>query len=259
MNGETPGAERRPVGPWGAWPTLGFGILVYLAMLLAHTLVILGLVVAQIARDPQTDFEAFAEQLVTSGLALALGTLLTLLLGGALILLFCTLRRGPSIGAYLGFVGVRPRHLVGWLGAGAALVLASDALTAILGRPLVPDVMVQTYRTAGILPVYWFALVVAAPLFEEVLFRGFLLEGLRHSRLGPVGAVVLTSLAWVAVHQQYGPYELATIFVVGLVLGTARVTSGSLYPSLLIHAGFNLVATIQTALALQTANWPGAG
>jgi len=157
MNGETPGAERRPVGPWGAWPTLGFGILVYLAMLLAHTLVILGLVVAQIARDPQTDFEAFAEQLVTSGLALALGTLLTLLLGGALILLFCTLRRGPSIGAYLGFVGVRPRHLVGWLGAGAALVLASDALTAILGRPLVPDVMVQTYRTAGILPVYWIA------------------------------------------------------------------------------------------------------
>ena len=140
-----------------------------------------------------------------------------------------------------------------------ALVLASDALTTILGRPLVPDVMVQTYRTAGILPVYWLALVVAAPLFEEVLFRGFLLEGLRHSRLGPVGAVVLTSLAWVAVHQQYGPYELATIFVVGLVLGTARVTSGSLYPSLLIHAGFNLVATIQTALALQTVNWPGAG
>ena len=248
VTGETPGTERRAVGPWGPWATLGFGFLVVLAMFLAHTLVVIGLIAVQMIGDPQTDIAAYAEELATNGLALALGTLLTLLLGGALILLFCVLRRGPSIGAYLGLAPIRPRHLAAWIGASAALILASDTLTTVLGRPLVPEVMVQTYRSATVLPIYWLALVVAGPLFEELLFRGFLLEGFRRSRLGNVGAAVLTSIAWAAVHQQYGLYELATIFVVGLVLAAARVRTGSLYTPILLHAGFNLVSLIQTAL-----------
>jgi membrane protease YdiL (CAAX protease family) len=58
----------------------------------------------------------------------------------------------------------------------------------------------------------------------------------------------LTSLAWTLVHLQYGAYELAIVFALGVLLGIVRLKTGSLWSCLFMHAFLNLVATIETAL-----------
>jgi len=107
--------------------------------------------------------------------------------------------------------------------------------------------MVHVYETASVAPLLWVALIAAAPLFEEVFFRGFLFEGFQHSKLGPIGTVWLTSLGWTVLHLQYGTYELGTIFVLGILFGVARLKTRSIYhplpctPSSISLPWFNLL------------------
>ena len=93
--------------------------------------------------------------------------------------------------------------------------------------------------------------MVAAPLFEEIFFRGFMFAGLQHSRLGPIGAMVLSSLAWAIIHLQYDLYGITQIFLGGLLLGYARFRSGSIFPAIAMHALMNLIATVQVIIFLQ--------
>ena len=128
--------------------------------------------------------------------------------------------------------------------------MTGDQVTTSLGRPIVPDVMVEMYRTAYVIPLFWFALVIGAPLFEEVFFRGFLFEGFSRSRLGIPGTVVLTTLIWTIIHIQYDVYELSLVFTLGIFLAIARVRTRSLYVCLTLHAVMNLIATIQTMMVV---------
>ena len=127
----------------------------------------------------------------------------------------------------------------------SALRLSLDLLTRLLERPIVPEFMVNVFETAYFIPLLWVAFIIAAPLFEEIFFRGFLFEGFQHSRLGMIGTVSLTSLAWTVLHVQYGAYELSTIFVLGIVFGVARLKTRSVYPPLAMHSLFNLFAMVQ--------------
>jgi hypothetical protein len=117
--------------------------------------------------------------------------------------------------------------------------------------------MVQTYQTAGIPPLLWLAVVVAAPLGEETLFRGFLFKGILHSRLGGAGAIVLTALIWAVLHRQYDLFDMANVFAAGLLFGYARLLTNSIYPCLLMHALMNLIATIQVATVIWLAGHSG--
>src|SRR2546428_3053980 len=137
--------------------------------------------------------------------------------------LFARIRTGPHAAFYLGFRPIQGKTLFGWSMALLLLVVLSDALTVGLGRPIVPPFMVEAYQTAGFAPLFWLALIVAAPLAEESLFRGFLFEGMLHSRLGAPGAVALSALAWALVHFQYGLDGVATIFVSGLLFRLGRL------------------------------------
>jgi len=92
------------------------------------------------------------------------------------------------------------------------------------------------------------ALIVGAPLFEETFFRGFLFKGLEASFLGTVGAILVTALLWASIHVQYEIYEMSQIFVFGLLLGAARVRTGSLLAPFLAHAMANFLATLETAV-----------
>jgi membrane protease YdiL (CAAX protease family) len=93
----------------------------------------------------------------------------------------------------------------------------------------------------------WFAFILVAPLAEEAFFRGFLFTGVAHSRLGPAGAVVLSSLLWAALHLQYDLYGMAMIFLGGLLLGYARWQSRTVYVPFAMHVVQNLVATVEVA------------
>ena len=110
--------------------------------------------------------------------------------------------------------------------------------------------MVDTYSTIGWPPLLWMAVIGFAPAFEETFFRGFLFVGLQNSRIGIVGTILFTSLVWALVHIQYDIYGMATVLVLGIVLGIVRLKTRSLWGSLLIHSMWNFVAILGTMLSI---------
>ena len=81
--------------------------------------------------------------------------------------------------------------------------------------------------------------VVVAPVFEEILYRGQLLQALRR-HFGATGAVLLSSGAFAIFHVE--PWAILGTFLVGLGLGTVMCRLGSLALCIGLHAGLNLAA-----------------
>jgi membrane protease YdiL (CAAX protease family) len=239
-----------PVRPWNIWATLGLGAGVFVLFLGVQAAVVVGASLAAAGRHPEADMDALTEQLARDGDLLAVATCATTLVCTGLILLLLRAFKRPILPLYLALTPVSVKTLVSWLGIGLLFALFCDRLTDWAGRPVVPEFMVQTYRTADLKPLLWFALIVAAPVFEETFFRGFLFSGVQSSRLGAPGSVALTALIWAAIHLQYHPFEMLMIFLIGLLLGVARLRTRSLYTPLAIHAGINTMATVQAMLTV---------
>jgi len=243
--------------PWGIWGTVGWGLLVAVVFIVLQGLVLAGFVVREVAGNPDADIYMAAKGLEANGYVMALATLVTTPLCIGLIVLLVRLRKGPTIARYLGLKTIAPRTMLFWLGIVTLFAVLAEFLAHLAGWPFMPDFMVDAYATAYFPPLFWIALIVAAPLFEEVFFRGFLFEGFQRSRAGPIGAVFLTSLAWTILHVQYGAYELSAIFALGIIFGLARWKTQSIYPPLAMHALFNLLAMAQLVFYLGGLNaWP---
>ena len=86
--------------------------------------------------------------------------------------------------------------------------------------------------------------IIAAPIAEELLFRGYLFSQLINTKLGMYGTIILTSLLWTVLHAQYDFDILISIFFLGLVLGYVRYRYDSVYLAIVIHAIHNIQATI---------------
>ena len=165
----------------------------------------------------------------------------------ALVLLILSRKRGIEPRSWLALLPVRTTTLLGWVAFAFALLQLADLVTVELGRSSVPPIMETMIETTRYTTLLWFALVIAAPVFEEVLFRGFLFEGLRRTRMGAGGTIVVTTLLWTLMHvAQYDLYFLTLIALIGILLGIARERSGSLYVPLAIHGVNNLLGTLQT-------------
>ncbi len=82
----------------------------------------------------------------------------------------------------------------------------------------------------------WIALTTLAlvlPVAEEILFRGYLFEALK-KRFSGITVVIVTALAFALVHLQWSHFAL--LFGMGLVLGWAKLKTGSLRLPVLLHA-----------------------
>lgn len=189
--------------------------------------------------------------LPNAGFLFALGTLLGAPLGIAMVYLLARTRRGLPARRYLALrrPGVRDTLLA--LALLALFNFAYSAVSERLGRPEVPDFMIEAFRTAVFLPALWLAVVVAAPVFEELLFRGFLIEGLRRSRAGAVGAALVSSVLFAFIHLQYDLFDMAAIFGLGLLFAVMRLKSGSTWLVIGLHALSNLVSMVQVTWYLR--------
>ncbi|MEE8528029.1 MAG: type II CAAX endopeptidase family protein [Gammaproteobacteria bacterium] len=235
-------------GPWNPGQTLAWGIAVGVVFMLIQVGVAWMFYAVETVQHPGLDSDEFSRRLGSNGLFLAVSTWATALICTPIVYLLARARGADFVRDYLGLHGVKWRHLAMWVVILALFAAAWDLLASELGRPQVPDFMIDTYSTAGSLPLFWLALVIAAPAFEELFFRGFLLEGLRHMSPGPVGAVIFTAGLWAAIHVQYDLFDITTIFLFGLILSAARLKAGSVLLPFIMHALLNLVATVQTAI-----------
>ncbi len=86
------------------------------------------------------------------------------------------------------------------------------------------------------LGIFFFTASIAAPFFEEFLFRGFLLPSL--TRYLPVwGAIVISSLLFAIAHLSLS--EILPLTVLGMVLGVVYTRSRNLLSSMLLHSLWN--------------------
>lgn len=86
--------------------------------------------------------------------------------------------------------------------------------------------------------IYVFLMCICPALFEEFLFRGAILSGLKE--LGKHKAVFLSALIFSLMHG--GPDQTIHQFLLGIVLGYAFVYSGSLWVPIIIHFVNNFFA-----------------
>jgi len=186
-----------------------------------------------------------AESLQSNGFFLSIATCVTSAFCLGLTVLFARLRKGLTVKEYLALNGVPRKVLLTWLLLLMLFIACSDGFTLLLGRPIITDIMVNAYETAHLVSLLWIAIVVVAPLFEEAFVRGFIFRGIQQSKLGNIGAVVITALLWSSIHIQYDIYDRARILASGILIGIARLRSESLYLAIAMHSTMNLIGMIQ--------------
>jgi membrane protease YdiL (CAAX protease family) len=140
------------------------------------------------------------------------------------------------------------RGLLEGVGLQLGLSIALALLLGLLGETSpAQEVVDEASQAVGSLDqlVVFVSLVVLAPLSEELVFRGVLLQGLR-ARFGPRAAVWGSATAFALVHLLDPNLLLAmpVFFVLGLALGYATINSGRLGRAVAMHAGFNLITVI---------------
>lgn len=101
-------------------------------------------------------------------------------------------------------------------------------------NPLLQTVLQESDAIALLL--FFLTAAVAAPLFEEVLFRGFLLPSL--TRYMPVwGAILLSSFIFASAHLSLS--EVIPLTLLGAILAWVYTRSRNLLSSMLLHSLWN--------------------
>ena len=153
------------------------------------------------------------------------------------VLIYRKLRRGEGRVFRLSLRGFNPM-LILW---GFVLLL----ITGIVIEPvlnLFPESFLETLNQMGA-NGGWSVLMLAvlAPVMEEVLFRGILLESVRE-KYSSGRAIVVSALMFGVIHII--PQQVVNAFVIGLILGFIYVRTDSLWPVIIIHALNNAMAYV---------------
>lgn len=83
---------------------------------------------------------------------------------------------------------------------------------------------------------------IAAPIIEEIFYRGLFLRALER-RLGSTPAIVLSGLVFGIIH--FSLISLPGLAVFGMVLAVLAVKTGRLGAPIAAHMAFNLLAVVQ--------------
>jgi membrane protease YdiL (CAAX protease family) len=119
-----------------------------------------------------------------------------------------------------------------------ALVLVTGALNSLMEWmfPMSLDDQEMFSEMVATSAIPLFFACIAAPLLEEMLFRGVILRSFlqQYSR---TESILWTSLLFALAHLHV--YQFFTALVLGIVLGWLYERTRSLWPSILLHAAFN--------------------
>jgi membrane protease YdiL (CAAX protease family) len=230
--------------PWGRLATFGLGLVALLIGQLAALFALAGWFGKGLAALP--DFSG-------DGVAITLVIFVSTPVQLLLLALFAR-RAGSDPATYLGLIWPRRSDIVFGVAATAALIIAGNALSWLLGINIVTPFQNDLFRTAdaaGLLPLLLLLVAVAGltPIGEETLFRGFLFRGWLQSPREAWAVIVVTSLLWALIHVQYDWYVTGQIFAFGLLLGWIRWCTGSTILTILLHALINMEGMLETFVA----------
>ena len=119
------------------------------------------------------------------------------------------------------------------LGVSVIGYAASVAVSAFLGifglQPVMADLSFPQEPVSA--AIFVLNITIVAPLVEEIVFRGIILNLLR--RFGDSLALLLSSILFAAVHMNL--VQMPNAFIMGLVIGYFTLCTGSLWTGVLIH------------------------
>lgn len=180
------------------------------------------------------------EDLGTTALAIVQ---LATALGFAMVPLAIAARRGAGFREALRRLGARAFRVVSavkWMFAAVgAYLLFAIVYTAVFGAPEQEDIA----ESFGSLPVQVLLIVIAAPISEEICFRGMLYGGLRE-RWPRVAAALLAGLVFGALHALTGLSAVPPLVAFGFVLCLLYERTGSIVPGIVLHMLNNSVALV---------------
>lgn len=183
--------------------------------------------------------------------------------GSLIVIVVLSRRRGSgSLASDVGFV-LHPRD---WWGVPAGMVL--QIAIALLTAPLVfwlfgndpPEQGVS--EIAGASDVFAeqllivISVAVLAPIIEEIIFRGMLLNVLRRS-LSVWPSILISAAVFAGIHL-VDPSAIAVVpglFLLGVVLGWIALRRGDLSLVIAMHSGINLLAAISLVWGQDLLDW----
>lgn len=156
--------------------------------------------------------------------------------------------------------GLRVRSVVQGVGWGVGgycaalpLVGVAFAITQVLSRTLLRNmptpehpIVQQAAGGGAALAVAVLMAVVAAPIIEEVCFRGLLYTALR-GKMGVWASTFLSATIFAIIHPTF-PGQFLMLFALACVLALVREKTGSLLPCIICHAINNGVAMLFVTL-----------
>jgi len=163
-------------------------------------------------------------------------------LGFLLVPIAIAAGRGATVRQALSQLGLRrfrPGAVKWMLAAIGAYLLFAIAYTALFGEPHQKDIA----ETFGTVPVQILLIAIAAPVSEEVCFRGFLFGGLRE-RLPRLAAALISGLIFGGLHATTGVSAVPPLIFFGFVLALLYEKTGSIWPGILLHMLNNSVALL---------------
>lgn len=164
-----------------------------------------------------------------------------------LVLLLVKVRRHASLAA----LGIR-RAEWRWLVAALPFIFLAfllENITGLLSQSLFPQTPANQcvdIRNAfqGALWMAIIGVAIVAPVVEEIVFRGMVFGWLR-GRLPLVWAVVISAALFSLEHIGFLQVTLfLPIFSTGIVLAVLYHHARSVWPTVLVHGSFNLIATL---------------
>lgn len=230
--------ETTATGFWrwsGAFPVAGDYLIFFGIFLLAQ---FVGAIAALVAGFKMPDAElingtdeiANAAAQLEGGRFLAVAYFVAMLLTLVCLLVYRHKRRGPRAPVRCSPRGLDPVLILWGLLFVAATSVVIEPLMGIL--PAVPDVYGR-----GVWAIV--TLVVMAPVFEELIFRGVLLESTR-AKHGAITAWIVSSVAFAIVHLH--PTVALGALIPGLLLGFLYMRTDSIWSVMILHAINNGVA-----------------
>ena len=155
-----------------------------------------------------------------------------------IIILFLWTRWTP---VSMNYVKSRPWGVAFWtILAALGTLLPSMWLQEVL--PELPNLIADDLTNIVNTPGGYLAIAVAAPVAEEVVFRGAILRALLQGGRRPWVAIAISAILFAIGHLN--PAQMPHAFLIGLLLGWMYYRTGSILPGILFHLVNNTVAYV---------------
>ena len=220
--------QRFPYSNWGP------GVAVLGVFLALGTGVVMGIPAAVIGNKPNGDLTTFGN----------VGVQLATAIGFLLVPMAIAAQRGAAtmreVLRRLGVRRFRPSTAAKWTAAAIGVyLLFAFVYSALIVEPHQEDIA----DGFGPIPVQVLLIVIAAPISEEICFRGMLFGGLRE-RLPRVAAALIAGLIFGGLHALTGVTAVPPLIFFGFVLALLYEKTGSIVPCILLHMLNNSVALL---------------